>query len=1059
MVLLSRFSLANKGLMALVTIVLLLIGGLLIPQLKQELYPSIDLPVVTIVTTYAGASPSAVEKEVTNPLEQSIQGTPGLQQYTSLSNEGSSIISVTYDYGTNIAQARQDLSQRLSAIQAQLPKGATPTLQSYSTSDIPIISLGVSSSQAPQDLAQALKQIVVPDLQGIPNVARVDLTGARATIVTITLDPQKMQGAGVTFEQVQTALQADNVTLPAGSLIDQDLSRPIRVGNTFNSLQDLKDLVIGASRATSSAASSDSSLATASQATRLSDIADIQQGLEPETSLSHINGAPSVGISLTKTSAGNSLTISHTVHNHLADLEKRLGHNTKILTVFDQAPFIELSMTGLIHEGLLGALFAIVVILVSLFSLRSTLVAAVSIPLSVVVALIALWIGNYTLNILTLGGLTIAVGRVIDDSIVVLENIYRHLQLGEEKRSAVYAGVREVSSAITASTLTTVAVFLPLGFVNGEVGVLFRPFSITVAVALLASLLIALTIVPVLAYWFLRVPKPEFVPASRPQGSSVERCYIPIAAWITKKRNSGLTILAAIVLLDATFVLIPTLHTTFLDGSSQNNFRLNQELPIGTSIQKAQGEVKKVEDILARFPEIQTYQVTVAQSSFFSSSAPNSAIYNVVTDKDTDQNDLQQRVINSLHLVDSKITLSSSDSTSDTTLLINIQAPNEQALEETNRQIFDTVLHTPNLANVKSNLSAASPLVDVHIDPDKAGRYGLTPSQVGQYLRSTFTGTSTTRITLGDSQQDVQIHFGAPATSMDQLQNQLVPTSGGNVVRLSDVADITTTLGPVQVTHLDGTRTATISAQVTSNDIGATGADVQSRIAKLKLPGGASYNFGGVKQRQDDSFLKLGIAMLAAICIVYFIMAITLRSLLQPLILLVSIPFAGTGSVLLMLLTNTTLSVTSLIGLLMLIGIVVTNAIVLIDRVNQYRERGLDARSAVIRGGSERARPILMTASATILALLPMALGLSDSSAVMSKSLSIVVIGGLTSSTVLTLLLVPALYMVAEGIRERKKPVPQPQMQPILAPPRMQALPPPQWIMGQQPPSHPLRAN
>ncbi|GHO44178.1 efflux RND transporter permease subunit [Ktedonospora formicarum] len=1054
MVMLSRFSLANKGLMALVTIAILLIGGLLIPQLKQELFPSIDLPVVAIVTAYTGASPTIIEQEITNPIEQSVQGAPGVKQLTSISNDGSSIITVAYDYGTDTAQARQDLSQRIGAIQSQLPNGVTPSLQAYSTENIPILTLGVSSSQETRDLTTALKQIAVPELQSIQGVARVDLLGVRTPLVTITLNPTRMQSSGVTFEQVQAALQADNVTLPAGKLITQDKAQPIRVGNTFTSLQDIQNIIVGSHNETVSDTTSESGISTVAQAVRLGDVAEVKQELTSETSLSHINGKPSIGISLSKTNNGNSVAISRSVRDRLPSLEKKLGHNARISTVFDQAPFIEDSMAAMVHEGLLGALFAIIVILISLFSLRSTLVAACSIPLSVVVALIALWIGNYTLNVLTLGGLTIAIGRVIDDSIVVLENIYRHLQRGEGKQEAVLAGVREVSAAVIASTLTTVAVFLPLGFIDGEIGVLFRPFSVTVAVALLASLLISLTIIPVLAYWFLRAPK-KMISPSRQRASFVERCYTPIATWVTGKRNRGFTILAAVVLLDVTFVLIPTLHTTFFDSSDQNNFRLTQEFPAGTSLEKARTEIKKVEDTLAHFPEIQTYQVSMAQDSSFFSSAPNSATYTIVTEKGVDQRGLQQDVLSRLRSISHAIALSSSDSTSSNTLLVNIQAPNEQALALANKQVLDAIAHAANVTNVKSDLAAASPLIDVHVDPQRAARYGLTPAQIGQYLRSTFTGTSTTKIILGDTQQDVQLHLGAPATSLEQLKEQPVPTPSGMAVSLSDVADVTATLGPTQITHLKGVRTATVSADITSKDVGAVSSDVRVRLSKLKFAAGTSYTFGGVTQLQDESFFKMGISLLVAVFIVFFIMAITFRSLVQPLILLISIPFAATGSVLLMLITNTTLSVTALIGLLMLVGIVVTNAIVLIDRVNQYREQGMDARSAVIRGSSERARPILMTASATILALFPMALGLSASSAVMSKSLSIVVIGGLTSSTVLTLLLVPALYMVAESMRKRDvdqpvKPVTQTSQQ-------LRAFAPAKWIVVQKSPTSSLK--
>ena len=694
--------------------------------------------------------------------------------------------------------------------------------------------------------------------------------------------------------------------------------------------------------------------------------------------------------------------------------------------IFDQSPFVSNAVNGLVTEGLIGAGFAILVILVFLLSLRSTLVTAVSIPLSVVIALIGLWVGQFSLNILTLGGLTIAIGRVVDDSIVVLENIQRHLrqEVGAEKRSTIIGAVREVARAVTASTITTVCVFLPIAFTSGLVGELFSSFAITVTIALLASLFVALTIIPVLAYWFLKAPKVQEAPAFSAQQNMtlLERGYVPVVRWVTTHRLAS--IVAALLIFFGSIALVPRLGTNFFDNSSQNTFTITQTLPASTSLEQTDLAARQVEAVLASVPGVQTYQVTIGSSgsvasSFSGGSGSNSATYAVTTDPNADQVALQQEVQNRLHQRSGMgtVTLSaSSQGFNSTGLAVNVQASDEQTLRAATQMVLSAVQQTPNTTDVTGNLADASPLIDIQVDPTKALLHGLTAAQVGQDLRAVYSGTTVTKVTLGGTQEDVTIQLGTPATTVQGMQDLLVPGPTGNI-RLGDIATVTRAYGPPQITHLGGVRTATVSATITSSNIGAVSQDVQQRINALHLPAGATVSLGGVTASQSQAFSGLLIALLIAILLVYLVMVATFRSIIQPLILLVSIPFAATGSILLLLATHTTLGVPALIGLLMLVGIVVTNAIVLLDLVNQYRAKGLDARTAVIEGGRRRLRPILMTAIATILALMPMALGLSKAGVFIAGPLAIVVIGGLTSSTILTLLLVPTLYVIVEDLR------------------------------------------
>src|SRR6266851_1356515 len=590
---LARLSLKNRSLIALATIAILLIGAFVIPTLKQELFPSLDFPAVSVVTVDAGASPTIVEHDVTNPLEQSIQGIAGIQQMTSYSNQGVSIIVVEYNFGTDINQASQTLTQHLNQAQASLPSGITPQVQTFSVNSLPVIQLAVTSSEDPVALAAQVKQDVVPVLQGIDGVASASVTGVQQQIVAVTLDLKKVQSAGLSVSQIEGVLQANNITLPAGQITSNGQTLPVQVGNTFNSLNDLKNLVVGVSvphTSTATSVGTSSSLPTGTPPVKptpitLGAVATVEQTLAPSTSITRTNGQPSIGIAITKTNDGNTVSISQAIHDKLSSLQNTLGHHARIFVVFDQSPFVKSSVNGLVSEGLIGAGFAILVILVFLLSLRSTLVTAVSIPLSVVIALIGLWVGQFSLNILTLGGLTIAIGRVVDDSIVVLENIQRHLRqdVGAEKLSTIIGAVREVAGAVTASTLTTVSVFLPIAFTGGFVGELFSSFAITVTIALLASLFVALTIIPVLAYWFLKAPKAQ--KASARQGDQpahekmtlLERGYVPVVRWVTTHRL--ISIVGALVIFFGSIALVPRLGTNFFDQSSQNTFSITQNLP------------------------------------------------------------------------------------------------------------------------------------------------------------------------------------------------------------------------------------------------------------------------------------------------------------------------------------------------------------------------------------------------------------------------------------------------------------------------------------------------
>ncbi|GLY03581.1 MULTISPECIES: efflux RND transporter permease subunit [Actinoplanes] len=1010
---LTRLSLANRGLVALIAVVISAFGLYAIPSLKQQLFPSIELPAAFVSAVLPGASPETVEEQVTKPIEDAVKGIDGIDTVTSTSRENASSVVVMFEFGTDIESAVNQVTTSLNRIQAQLPEGVDPQVFAGGTDDIPAIVLAATGGSDESDLLRRLNETVVPELNAIVGVRDTQVTGARAEQVVITPDLAKFGAAGVSPASLTSVLQANGVSIPAGAVTEGEQSLTVQVGTPITTVEQLEGVYLTGSKGP----------------VRLGDVASVESKLPAAESYTRTDGVNSLGIAVTARPDGNPVEISHEVRDILASLEESSGATLTVIT--DQAPYVERSIESLTTEGLLGLLMAVVVILVFLLSIRSTLVTAVSIPLSVLVALIALWIGDYTLNLLTLGALTIAVGRVVDDSIVVLENIKRHLEYGEEKVHAILGAVREVAGAVLASTLTTVAVFAPIALVGGLVGQIFSSFAITVTVALLASLFVALTIVPVLAYWFLKPPAAgadsEAVRKAAEEKelrSPLQRGYLPVIRFATTKRWT--TVLIGIAVLMGTFALSTRLETNFLDESGQDSLTISQELPAGASLAATDAAAKKVESLLASREGVKTYQVTVGGNSanpFAGGGGGGTASFNVALDEDADvekiTGDLRDEFAKLTDAGEIKIGQESSGVGS-SGLSVQVNAADTDVLADATEQVRAAMAGIGGVTDVDTTLSTSVPRLQVVVDRKAAAAAGLTEAQIGQTVASMFRSAPAGQIAVDGSTQDVVISFGtAPA---DAAAVRALPlTTAKGVVPLDQVADVEEVAGPATVNRVDGDRTATVTGTVTGSNLSAVNADLTKKLEAISLPAGADYTVGGVSADQQEAFEQLGLAVLAAIAIVFVIMVATFGSLLQPVILLVSIPFAATGAIGLLLLTGTPLGVPALIGVLMLVGIVVTNAIVLLDLINHYRAAGMGVQEAVIEGGRHRLRPILMTAIATIFALIPMALGLTGEGGFISQPLAIVVIGGLVSSTLLTLVLVPTLYTLVENRKEKSR--------------------------------------
>ncbi|PVC88192.1 efflux RND transporter permease subunit [Streptomyces sp. CS131] len=1017
---LSRFSLAQRALIGLISIVALVFGAIAIPQLKQQLLPTIELPMVSVLAPYQGASPDVVEKQVVEPLENSLKAVDGVESVTSTASEGNALIMATFDFGDEgTKQLVADIQQAVNRARAQLPADVDPQVIAGSTDDIPTVVLAVTSDEDQQTLADRLDRTVVPALQDIEGVGQVTVDGVQDLQVSVVPDDRKLAAAGLNAGTLAQALQSGGATVPAGSFSESGKSRTIQVGGAYTSLKQIEDLQVVAKDPAGGADQP-------GKPVRLGDVAEVKQEPSTAVSITRTNGKPSLAVMATMDKDGSAVAISDAVKDKLPDLRKDLGAGSDLTVVSDQGPAVSKSISGLTTEGALGLVFAVVVILVFLASIRSTLVTAVSIPLSIVLALIVLWTRDLSLNMLTLGALTIAIGRVVDDSIVVLENIKRHLGYGEERHAAIINAVKEVAGAVTSATLTTVAVFLPIGLVGGMVGQLFGSFSLTITAALLASLLVSLTVVPVLSYWFLRAPKgtPEDAAEARrlaeekEAASRLQRIYVPVLRFATRRRITSLVIAVAVLL--GTFGMVPLLKTNFFDAGEQEVLTVKQELAPGTSLEAADEAARKVEKVLTDDKGVKDYQVTVGSSGFMAAfgggTGSNQASYQVTLKDAADYEDAQDRIDEALGKLDGigDTTIAAGDGFGAQDLSVVVKAADADVLKKASEAVRDEVATLKDVTDVQSDLAQSVPRISVTAN-DKAAAAGFDSAALGGIVAGAVRGTPAGSATLDDTERDIVIRSSKPAATVAELK--ALPLGP---VKLGDIADVKVVPGPVSMTRIDGQRSATVTAKPVGDNTGAVSTDLAAKIDALDLPEGATATIGGVTEDQNEAFMQLGLAMLAAIAIVFMLLVATFRSLVQPLILLVSVPFAATGALALLLITGTPLGVPAMIGMLMLIGIVVTNAIVLIDLINQYRAQGLGIMEAVIEGGRHRFRPIIMTALATIFALLPMALGVTGEGGFISQPLGVVVIGGLISSTLLTLLLVPTLYAMVELRKERR---------------------------------------
>ncbi len=1029
MILLTRLALHSRTVTVLI-LILVLVGGIYAyRQLQQELFPEISLRVINVSTSYQQGTPYQVSREVTKPIEDLIIGMEGLRELTSTSRPNSSRIRASFEHNVDIEEAEAEIVSRISGL--RLPDAAgDPRVFELTPNQRPVMELTVSGQRDIPELLRIVERQIAPPIQAVPGVFDVDIEGGVNEQVVVAVDPTLLNTYGLTIQNVIGALQGNSVDVNTGSVESADGTVTVRAFHGYTDLDTIRSLPVGFSRPAGSPASPRSPGNNATPI-RMSEVADVRVATPEATTISRTNGQPSVSLNVHKTGDGNTIEITHAIDALLADLESQLPADLEIAVVDSQAPRLEEELGKVIGQGMQGFIFAVAAVFLFLLQLRPrpfagianairpTIIIALSIPLSVMITMLVMALLDWTLNFMSLAGLAIAVGRIVDDSIVVLENIYRHIQEGSPRAVAVIAATQEVSPPVVASTLTTVAVFVPLGFLPGVVGQFFSPFAQTVCVSLLASTLVALTAVPVLASWFLRAGDMIDDPANPRGDTYLQKLYTPVLRLALRYRL--ITAIVSILVVLASLTLIRTLPIELFSQGRTEGIRIDLTLRGNPSTVQLVEEVSEVEGILDEFVAkgaVASYQVTLGASSRnFGSSADaafDRAGFNVLLG-DNAPDDLDERIRNALpekRGVTTRVFADSGGPGRGGGLRLTLTGANYEDVRIGADRLQAAVERDPGVRNVQTNIVDGREELTIAIDPDAAGRYGLSTMSVANQIRTWMRGSDVAEIDVEGETMDVVVR-GVPEAVDDPSDIPLLPIgSNAGAIPLGSIADTRHTVGPSVVTHYDGHRSATISGGLAGRDAGAIGDRVDAIVASTPLPPGVSVRSGGTFSDIREEFNNVYVAMAIGVSLVYLVMVATLGSLKIPFIVVLSMPLAVVGALIALVITDRSLSLPALMGFLLLVGIVVTNAIVLLTFVHQQRRAGLAPLDAVMSAGRTRVRPILMTAFTTILALIP--LSLSESAGLVGAELATVVIGGLISSTFLTLVAVPVVYMLFE---------------------------------------------
>jgi hydrophobic/amphiphilic exporter-1 (mainly G- bacteria), HAE1 family len=1024
-----NFTLKNKFAVWLLTIMITITGIYAGMNIKLETIPNITMPIATVTTTYPGATPEEVADKISAPIEKKLQNLNGVDTVSSSSYQNMSLIQVQYGFDKDMEKVEGEIEKALSTL--ALPENVEkPKVSRLDINAFPVIALSVASeNETLAQLTTKVKEDMVPSLESLDGVASVQVSGQQIEEATLVFNQEKLQTLGLQEETVKNIIKGSDLSIPLGLYTFDETEKSVVVDGKLATIEELKAMEIplipsSSSSPTQTAKPPAAQISAGIPTVKLGEIADIQLAGKAE-SISRTNGKESIGLQIVKASDANTVEVVNKVKEQVETFEN--DHSGIIIeSTFDQGKPIEQSINTMLSKALFGALFAVIIILLFLRNIKTTLISVISIPLSLLIAVILLKQLNITLNMMTLGAMTVAIGRVVDDSIVVVENIYRRMSLtGEKLKGAdlIREATKEMFMPILSSTVVTIAVFLPLGLVQGMIGELFLPFALTIVFALLASLLVAITIVPMMAHSLLKKEMANGTVMHEEKAGKITSGYKRILEWVLNHKIITSTI--AIVMLVGSIALIPIVGVSFLPEEEEKMIMATYKSEPGQTLQDVEKIATEAEDYFQKRDGVETVQFSLGSENPMSPGSSNDALFYVQYNKDT-ANFKQEKedTIKDLQASVEKGEWKSQDfssSGSSNGMTVQVYGENIEDIKPVINDVQKIMEEESTLKNVNSSLSRSYEEYTLVADQAKLSKLGLTASQIGMNLSQQHTRPVLT--TIQKDGEEVNVYIDVPKTdytNIDDILNKKIKSPLGVEVAVKDVVKVQEGNTADTVTRRDGRVYAEVSGTLTTDDVAKTTSTLQAELDALDLPSNIDVSMGGVSEDIQESFTQLGLAMLAAIAIVYFILVLTFGGASAPFAILFSIPFTVIGAVLGLLVAGETLSISAMIGALMLIGIVVTNAIVLIDRVIHKEKEGMSTRGALLEAGTTRLRPILMTAIATIGALLPLALGF-ESSGLISKGLGVTVIGGLTSSTLLTLLIVPIVYEALSKLKRKIK--------------------------------------
>jgi len=1004
---LSDFSIKRSVTTAMIILMVLLIGSVALSRLSLDLFPDITFPGAAIITTYEGVGSEEIENLITKQIESSVATVEGVKGITSTSSMGSSTVVVEFNWGRDMDFAVQDLREQVDLISSMaLPENAdSPMIFKFDPSMMPIMNYGVSAQGLEIDeLKKEVEDELIPRLERISGVAQVNMQGGLTREIIVSLKRDQLSHYNLDFDTITNIVRAENVNVSAGDVRQGDKEFLVRTVGKFSNLDEIRNINIPVGNGH----------------IKLSDVAEVKDGFSDLTTLSRTNEKRSLTLSIQKQTDANTVEVASAVRQEM-DRIRNDYPNYNFAIAMDQSEFIEDSIASVSQNAILGGLLAVIILFLFLRNIRSTIIIATAMPISIIGTFILMYFADVNLNVISLGGLALGVGMLVDNAVVVLENIYRYRSMGVGKIEAAREGASEVGMAIAASTVTTVVVFLPIVFVEGMAGQLFQDLALTVAFSLIASLMVALTLIPMLASKILKVKQKE-LDRNKKEGR-IKRIYRGALSRALKHRWVFVVLL--IVLLVGSFALIPQLGFEFMPNNDRGAFSVSYELPVGTALSRSNEVSTEIESVLTGIDEVETIIATVGSGGQMMSTSTSSHLGNIsvqlvdLAERDRSTSEVMEEVRQSINIPDVDISVEEQQGMSGGGSPVNVKllGDNLNILKRETAKAVSAIEDIEGLREIEDSFSEGQPEYRIKVNRSIASRFGLNVSRIANTVRTAINGSTATRYEVAGDEYDIRVRLEEDQIGqMSQVPELNIQAASGQMIPLNRIASLKIDEGPVEILRQDQERYSEITADIHGVDLGTVMEQIQSRLSKLDLPDGYRFSYEGEFADMQESFSSLAMAFGLAVILIYMVMASQFESLIHPFTIMFSIPLAVIGVIFGLYITNSIVSVASILGLITLAGIVVNNAIVMVDYINQLRRSGTEKIEAIITAGTVRLRPIMMTALTTILGLLPIAMGIGEGSE-STQPMGIVIVSGLTFATFLTIFVIPIFYSLVTDLR------------------------------------------